>query len=158
MAPRCAKSRTSPHKSKAALASGDLMGGFGRFVDYWSGPGSWAAMPAEKRAAFAPQLAKVALDFRAILSEPAELQDVRDIALPTLLLQGGCTTLPSRCVCKRLRDALPVLFSVVRGAGHMLPITHRDAVNALIAEHVDANSTQPAERSSRRPEPTLEYT
>lgn len=143
---------------EGALASGDLMGGFGRFVDYWSGPGSWAAMPAEKRAAFAPQLAKVALDFRAILSEPAELADVRDIALPTLLLQGGCTTLPSRCVCKRLRDALPVLFSVVRGAGHMLPITHRDAVNALIAEHVDANSTQSAERSSRRPELALEYT
>ena len=138
------------------LASGDYLRAFGRFVDYWSGPGTWATMPQEKREAFAPQLAKVALDFRAILSEPAELEDVQGIALPTLLLQGGCTTLPSRCVCKRLREALPVLFSVVRGAGHMLPLTHRDAVNALIAEHLDANSNstsgafQPAPRADAR--------
>jgi pimeloyl-ACP methyl ester carboxylesterase len=128
--------------ASAALAVGDCSGGFGRFVDYWSGPGSWADMPPEKRAAFAPQLAKVVLDFHALFAEPAELEDVCDIAAPTLLVQGGCTTLPSRCVCARLRVALPeAVFRVVQGAGHMLPITHRDQVNALIAAHLDANST-----------------
>ena len=30
--------------ASAALAVGDYRGGFGRFVDYWSGPGSWRAM------------------------------------------------------------------------------------------------------------------
>src|SRR5438034_1784072 len=29
--------------ARAARALGDYSGGFGRFVDYWSGPGSWAA-------------------------------------------------------------------------------------------------------------------
>lgn len=125
----------------AALAIGDYDGGFGRFIDYWSGPGSWADMAPEKRAAFAPQLAKVALDFRALFSEPAQIEDFCGIALPTLLIQGGCTTLPARCVCARLRMALPeATFRVVQGAGHMLPVTHRDQVNALIAEHVEANS------------------
>src|SRR5262245_44083858 len=120
-----------------ALASGDYTGGFGRFVDYWSGPGSWAAMPEEKRDAFAPQLAKVVLDFHALLNEPAKIDDEREIELPTLLVQGGCTTLPSRCVCKRLRDALPaVQFRVVQGAGHMLPVTHRDQVNTLIRDFI----------------------
>ncbi|MGH8734631.1 MAG: alpha/beta fold hydrolase, partial [Burkholderiales bacterium] len=57
-------------QARAALASGDYLGGFGSFVDYWK-PGSWAAMPAEKRAAFAPQIAKVALEFHALLNEPA---------------------------------------------------------------------------------------
>jgi pimeloyl-ACP methyl ester carboxylesterase len=127
--------------ASAALAIGDHSGGFGRFVDYWSGPGSWAEMAPEKRAAFAPQLAKVVLDFHALFSEPAEIEDVCDIALPTLLVQGGCTTLPSRCVCARLRMALPeATFRVVQGAGHMLPVTHRDQVNALIADHVQASS------------------
>jgi pimeloyl-ACP methyl ester carboxylesterase len=127
--------------ARAALAIGDYGGGFGRFVDYWSGPGSWADMPPEKRAAFAPQLAKVVLDFHALLSEPAEIEDVCDIAAPTLLIQGGCTTLPSRCVCARLRVALPdASFRVVQGAGHMAPLTHREMVNALIAEHLDAHS------------------
>lgn len=127
--------------ASAALAIGDYNGGFGRFVDYWSGPGSWAEMAPEKRTAFAPQLAKVVLDFHALFSEPAEIEDVCDIALPTLLVQGGCTTMPSRCVCARLRMALPeATFRVVQGAGHMLPVTHRDQVNALIADHVQANS------------------
>jgi pimeloyl-ACP methyl ester carboxylesterase len=136
--------------ARAALAVGDYCGGFGRFVDYWSGPGSWADMPFEKRAAFAPQLAKVVLDFHALLSEPAEIEDVCDIALPTLLVQGGCTTLPARCVSARLRMALPeAAFRVVRGAGHMSPITHREQVNALIAAHLDANSGLRSRRAGR---------
>lgn len=127
--------------ASAALAAGDYAGGFGGFVDYWSGPGSWSAMAPEKRGAFAPQLAKVALDFHALLSEPAELEDMCDVAAPTLLVQGGCTMLPSRCVCARLRVALPnAAFRVVRGAGHMLPVTHRDEVNALVAAHIEAHS------------------
>jgi len=129
--------------ASAALAVGDYRGGFGRFVDYWSGPGSWRAMAPEKRLAFAPQLAKVVLDFHALLNEPAELEDVCDVAAPTLLVQGDCTTLPSRRVCARLRVALPNAdFRLVRGAGHMLPVTHRDEVNALVAAHIAANSRQ----------------
>ena len=128
--------------ARAALAVGDYLGGFGRFVDYWSGPGSWADMGPEKRALFAPQLAKVVLDFHALLSEPAGIADVCDIEVPTLLVQGGGTTLPSRCVCARLRTALPnATFRVVQGAGHMLPLTHRDQVNALIAAHLGANAS-----------------
>jgi len=129
--------------AKTMLASGDYRRAFGRFVDYWSGPGSWSAMPQEKRDAFAPQLAKVALDFHALLNEPADIEHVKEIALPTLLLQGAGTTLPSRRVCKRLRDALPaVQFRVVQGAGHMLPLTHRDEVNALIAAHLEVNALE----------------
>lgn len=128
--------------ASASLAAGDHGGGFGRFVDYWSGPGSWTGMPAEKRAAFAPQLAKVALDFHAIFSEPAELEDVCDITVPTLLVQGGCTKLPSRRVCARLREVLPeAAFRLVEGAGHMLPITHRDEVNRHVVAHIEANAT-----------------
>ena len=127
---------------KAALARGDRLGGFGGFVDYWSGPGSWAAMAPEKREAFAPQLASIALDFDALLGEPARLEDFARLALPTLLVQGGRTELPSRCICQRLRRTHPDwTFRVVQGAGHMLPVTHRDAVNALIAEHLDRHST-----------------
>ena len=130
--------------AKAALDAGDHAGGFGRFVDYWSGPGSWAGMPAEKRAAFAPQLAKVVLDFEALLGEPAELEDVADIGLPALILQGGATKRPSQRVCRRLCHALPAAASkVVPGAGHMLPITHRDEVNRHIVAHIEANDVQP---------------
>jgi len=124
-------------RARADLASGAHLEGFGRFVDYWSGPGAWAAMAAEKRAAFASQLGNIVLDFQALLGEPSGLEDLRGLSLPTLLAQGGCTRLPSRSVCKRLRHAHPAWrFEVLDGAGHMVPVTHRDAVNELIAAHL----------------------
>jgi pimeloyl-ACP methyl ester carboxylesterase len=127
-------------QTKSALEDGDHFGGFGRFVDYWSGPGSWTAMPADKRQVFAPQLAKVALDFHAILSEAAGLDDLLHVRMPTLLVQGGCTKLPSRCVVSRLRAAIPTApLRIVQGAGHMLPVTHRDQVNAFVASHIEGH-------------------
>jgi pimeloyl-ACP methyl ester carboxylesterase len=125
-------------KVRTSLAAGDYLDGFGTFVDYWK-PGSWDTMPAEKRAAFAPQLAGVAQNFHAIFSEAVAVEDLPHVRMPTLLLQGGGTKLPSRCVVSRLRAALPAArFHVVQGAGHMLPVTHRDQVNAAIATHIDA--------------------
>src|SRR5687768_12707670 len=91
---------------KVDLIQEKYMEGYGRFVDYWSGSGTWAAMPAERRAALAPQLARIALEFDALLNESAALDDVRDLELPTLLVHGGGTQLPSRCICQRLRGAI----------------------------------------------------
>jgi pimeloyl-ACP methyl ester carboxylesterase len=128
--------------ARAALAAGDDMGGYGRFVEYWTG---------EKRAPVAPQLDKIVRDFDALLGEPAELEDVAGIDVPTLIVQGGCTKLPSRCVCARLRTALPqAAFHLVQGAGHMLPLTHREQVNDLIAAHLKEKPCNRAMPSASR--------
>jgi pimeloyl-ACP methyl ester carboxylesterase len=132
---------------KEALAAGDYRGGYGRFVDFWSGPGSWAGMPAHKQAAFAPRLAKVVLDFHAIFSDPSGPEALGGVALPILLLQGAGTVPASRRICARLRAALPgAAFAIIDGAGHMLPITHRDEVDRHIVAHIEANAVQ-----TRRP-------
>lgn len=124
-----------------ALACGDYFGGIARFVDYWSGPGAWAGVPAEKHAAFAARLAKVALDFHATLNEPASLEDFAALALPTLVLQGSSSPLPTRRICELLAAVLPDgQLTRVEGAGHMAPLTHRDSVNALVEAHLERNS------------------
>lgn len=124
-----------------ALACGDYMGGFRRFIDYWSGPGAWAAIPAAKRDALAPRLAKVALDFYSTINDPARLDDMRAIGAATLLMQGGRTALPTRRICEQLARVLPEMnMRIIDGAGHMMPLTHREEVNGLIAAHLDANT------------------
>jgi pimeloyl-ACP methyl ester carboxylesterase len=91
----------------------------------------------------AARLAKVALDFHATLSEPARAEDFRMLALPTLLLQGACSPLPTRRICELLARVLPESqLTTIEGAGHMAPLTHRERVNALIGAHLDANSGQ----------------
>lgn len=138
-----------------ALASGDYLGGMARFVDYWSGPGAWNGVPDEKRIGFAVRLAKVALDFEATLNEPAALQDFAAMTCPTLVVQGSRSPLPARRICEHLARVLPnARLARIEGAGHMLPLTHGDKINALVERHLDSNSGSP----SRHPEHLLHST
>ena len=124
-----------------ALACGDYAGGYGRFVDYWSGSGTWDAIPPSRREALGPRLAKVALDFHATIGDAATVEDFRSMAVPTLVLQGACTKAPTQRICARLAANLPEARTrTIGGAGHMLPITHRDEVNTLIAEHIEQSA------------------
>jgi pimeloyl-ACP methyl ester carboxylesterase len=125
------------HRVANALACGDYFGGTAAFVDYWSGTGTWDALAPEKRPGLAACLGKVALDFEATLNEAAMLADFRGLALPTLLVQGTRTPRPTRRICELLASVLPhVEHALVEGAGHMAPLTHRDAVNVLIERHL----------------------
>lgn len=124
-----------------AVASGDYLRGCALFVDYWS-PGAWDALPATKRVAMASRLAKVALDFHATFSERAKAEEWRAIRAPTLLVLGERSPLPTRRICELLTRMLSAArLRVVPGAGHMAPLTHAEAVNELIAEHLESNST-----------------
>lgn len=128
-----------------AFIDGDHAGGMARFVDYWSGSGAWAALPTEKRAALALRLNDVALDFRATFDEPTRLQDCWPLFMPTLVVQGSATPLPTRRICGQLSRIVPqARLEVVDGAGHMLPLTHGPQVNRLILEHLEASRREPA--------------
>ena len=122
-----------------AVACGDYVGGFAAFVDYWSGAGSWDAMPAPRREAMAARLPKVALDFHATLHEPASLADLHAMAVPTLLVRGALSPLPTRRICELLAHALPeAQLITLNDAGHMAPLTHAAQVNVLIAAHLNS--------------------
>lgn len=124
-----------------AVVRGEYLAGMQRFVEYWRDREAWAAAPAEKRAAMATQLPKVALDFHAALNEPKRLAALGIQAVPTLLVQGEVSPAPTRRIGELLARVLPdadVRF--IAGAGHMAPITHREAVNTLVIAHIAANS------------------
>lgn len=133
-----------------ALAAGDYRGGMARFVDYWSGPGAWQAMPPEARTRLVPRLAKVALDFRALFEEPARLADYAHLAMPTLLLCGERSPGPSRHIVAMLAGALSgARVERIPGAGHMSPLSHPDAVNAAILRHLRRTAGQGGEGRPR---------
>lgn len=120
-----------------ALRSGNHWAGMSRFVDYWSGKGTWDGMPEEVRAKLTACLAKVSLDFHALLWDEGRLTDFANLDIPTLVLRGSLAHPPSRRIVDKLADTLPrVQTAVVDGAGHMAPITHPDAVNEHIANHL----------------------
>jgi pimeloyl-ACP methyl ester carboxylesterase len=124
-----------------AVACGEFQCGFGRFVDYWSGDGAWAALPEEKRRGMAPALGKVALDFWSALNDRARLRDLAELDVPTLVIRGGTSPLPVRRIAWHLGRTLPrVRLETIERAGHMAPLTHAAEVNALLAAHLERHA------------------
>jgi pimeloyl-ACP methyl ester carboxylesterase len=120
-----------------ATATGDYRGAMAHFVDYWNGDGAWSGTKPELRAALARRTPKVALDFWATMTEATPRAAYRQIAVPTLVLRGGESPAPTRRIAELIAGVLPkARLRTIAGAGHMLPLTHREAVNAAIAEHL----------------------
>jgi pimeloyl-ACP methyl ester carboxylesterase len=129
------------------IASGEYLAGFEMFFDYWNGPHSWVQLPVEKRYAMAARLPKVALDFHAIFNARSRLADFSALTMPILLMQGACSPAPTRRICELLAHTIPdAELRTLDGAGHMAPITHREQVNAMIADQLDSISGHPSRR------------
>ena len=101
-----------------------LSRGAAAFVDYWSGPGAWAALRPAVQDALTRWTPKAPLDFAALIEEPTPAGAYAD-RLP-------CAGHPRRA-CARAdpadrRDAALAAAgrpaAVVAGAGHMGPLTH----------------------------------
>lgn len=108
------------------------------FIDYWNRPGVFDALPDNQRQRFMSQIAKVKLDFIALLGEPATLQDVAQLDLPALLMAGRKGPSSTRRVAEQLAAALPNASFMETAGGHMGPITDADAVNEAIIGFLSA--------------------
>jgi pimeloyl-ACP methyl ester carboxylesterase len=135
-----------------AVNCGDYQGGMRRFLDYWNGKGAWDALPTPQRLALAARISKVTLDFWATLNAPMRQADLASLKMPTLVVSGGQSPLPTRIICFHLARMIPdAKARTVADAGHMLPFTHVSEVLPLIADHCGG-------RRERRPERKNEVT
>jgi pimeloyl-ACP methyl ester carboxylesterase len=112
-------------------------GGVSRFVDYWNGSGTWASLPEDKRSALVSCAATVAENFVATMAEAIPLETYRRIQAPVLLIRGADSPAPARRIVALLGSTFPnARIRTIAGAGHMLPLTHRDLVNGEILMHI----------------------
>lgn len=123
------------------VISGDYRAGMAAFIDYWSGPGSWAALSGEKRTLFAALAVHVAHHFHSLIEEPTPLAAYRAIKVPTLVLCGNRSPQPSRTITRLVAGVLPdARHRTISGGNHMAPILRPDLVNPLILDHIEANA------------------
>ena len=110
-----------------------------KYIDYWSGEGSWNKMSFLRRRALAGLMPKVAAEFEAILSANVSAADFADLNMPVRLILGSDTHATARKVTEVLNDVLPnVELVTVDGAEHMAPATQAANINPLFAGHVVA--------------------
>lgn len=107
------------------------------FLDYRNGAGTWARLSDAAKERFFSQTAQAAEGFRSNLTSPTTLEDIGTLRQPTLVLCGSETTRPDEVVTHLVNDALPnATYGLIDGAGHMSPLTHPEAVAALVATHL----------------------
>lgn len=121
-------------RAAASLDRDDAEGAARAFIDFWMGEGSFDCMPPERRPAIVEACRNVRRWAHALMTEPATLDDLRQLRMPVLYLVGGRSPVSSRCVAEAV---VPVLPNVQRvdfpPLGHMAPVTHPAPVNEAIA-------------------------
>jgi pimeloyl-ACP methyl ester carboxylesterase len=131
---RLARLVASGHRHAAALA----------FVDFWSGNGSYAALPLPAQTAIARRVDKLPLDFQATRSWPRHAEDLRVVSAPTLLVTGNRSPAVVRQIHRMLLRFLPNARTAALDAGHMGPITESARFNAWIEAFIDECSARDA--------------
>ena len=112
------------------------------FVDFWSGGGTWNAMPAKQQQGVELRMPSVIRHFDALFDEPFFARDeLAHMAMPMLFLSGSRTTPAARRIAQLLRMALPLAeHEELPGMGHMGPITHAHHVNERIRQFLSPHS------------------
>ena len=119
----------------AAVDRGDLAGAAEGFIDFWMGPGSWAAMPVVRRGPVAESMRPIRQWTEAIFAESWPAAGLARMAMPVLLLGGDQSPASARDLLPILASRLPqATVQVLPGLGHMAPVTHPERVNPLIVD------------------------
>jgi pimeloyl-ACP methyl ester carboxylesterase len=105
-----------------------------RFVDYWIGDGTWAAMPDDRQAAYLQLLRPNYYEWDCLDSDRPTIEELACIQARAMIAYSPDAPRPSREIAQLIEDKC-LSWSVVRMAegGHMAPLTHPDVVNPLIA-------------------------
>ncbi|SDH07979.1 MULTISPECIES: alpha/beta fold hydrolase [unclassified Duganella] len=103
------------------------------FIDYWNRAGAFDDAPHAAQEKMVAQIAKVKLDFQALLGEQATLDDLSMLTMPALVMAGERSPASTRLLVEQLGVSLPSATASKLRTAHMGPITHGDIVNPAIA-------------------------
>ncbi|HLT39189.1 MAG TPA: alpha/beta hydrolase [Enhygromyxa sp.] len=111
-----------------------------RFVDYWSGAGTFAEFDDQQRSAWLRSRHKMFEEVRETALDAVPHQAYVDALgqLPLLLMSGAHSTLAGRRCCEVLAEVMPRARHIeLADVGHMAPVLAGREVAALIAAHID---------------------
>jgi len=139
---------------ESRIAEGDYHGGAELFVDYWNGAGAWARLPLETRRSLAVWASKGPLDFRAIFNCKTGPGELAELAIDTLVIQGGRSPRPARAAAELLARFLPQgRLRRLPQAGHMGVLSHADEVAALVSRRMRSQEAKRRQEKTRTAKP-----
>lgn len=108
------------------------------FIDYWSGPGSWATMPEERRANILTILPATIHEWDMIKGTTRKIAEWGAIKAPVHLVSAADSKQTTRAVAALLAKAHPPWhFHELPAGGHMAPVAKADLFNGLVKRILD---------------------
>jgi len=116
-----------------AIAAGELHSAAELFLDAWGVPNGWAALPAPARDAIAAQMPLIAASAPSIVEDSGGIWPRLGRGRgPIKLITGSRSEPVMAAIAEGLAGAMPLDAHVIDGAGHMIPLTHADALVPLL--------------------------
>ncbi len=109
------------------------------FIDYWAGPGAWAASSPQRQSIYTAFVRVVLHEWDTILVGDATPEQWRErLPARTLIISSPKPMDPSRAVMETLAEACSDwAVEHLSEGGHLAPITHPHVVNPIIARFLD---------------------
>jgi len=118
--------------------------GMKEFIDFWNCEGTWDQLPENGQQRFSKLATSVIADFARIFSETWDLEELRNLDMPTLVLMGMDSPQVAQRVSMLIANTIPgAQLALLPGLGHMAPIFAPKWVNPRILNHI-ANAERPA--------------
>lgn len=114
------------------LAAGLRLEAARTFLEFWSGPGSFANYPSRLQDDFALRTEKLPLDFRALTRTQLKLRDYSQLQLPVRVIAGRLSREAALIIARKLSQILPECTLNWVDTGHMGPLTHPELINPVI--------------------------
>lgn len=119
------------------VQAGDWYAAFEEFIDFYNGQGSFAEWPAARREAFLEEQRTRGDLWDVLFKAPITAASLASVALPVHVIEGSATSVVDRAICEAVRrNVQHPRWSVIQGAGHMLPLTHPGDVTRVLVRHL----------------------
>lgn len=123
----------------AAADAGEDAAGWRDFLNYYRGDdNAWDILDGETQAGILAKTQSQRQVYRAQMSNPTTLAELRALDLPALIVSGDASTAPERAVCRLLADNLPgAALHTIAGAGHPMPASHPAEVARTLVRQIE---------------------
>jgi len=123
------------------LTCGDIESAMRQFIAFWAGDGAWERMPPDARAAMRQMSARIQLDWQASFHAEAPRELLSAVGPRTLLVSGERSPEPMLDLVDALHLIMPGSTSIrLKGAGHLLPLTHAATLTRAMLDHLHAEA------------------
>jgi pimeloyl-ACP methyl ester carboxylesterase len=107
------------------------------FVNFWSRGDAWRVMQDSQHARLARLMPKVAAEFHALRHAGTSASGLASLRMPVRIFCGDQTRDSARRVAELFAASAPgSSLHMLDCHSHMAPITHADAINPLLVEHI----------------------